>query len=373
MELNLTSSIVTTPLDVDLVASSIASLQKEDGEIPWHLGGKTDPWDHVESAMGLSIGGYLKEAELAYEWMARKQLEDGSWYSSYRDGKVEDFTRETNMSSYIAVGVFHHYLVTKDLTFVRDMWPTVSSGLDYAVALQADEGEIYWARDCSGRIDPMALLTGCSSIYMSLKCGLEIASLMGIKRPEWEQALRKLGSAIKYKQHLFNMSKARYSMDWYYPVMCGALTGMDAVMRIRRLWENFVVEGLGVRCVSDQPWVTIAETSELTIALASSGLKKKAEKVFSWVLDKRYEDGFYWCGVTFPEGVIWPEEKITWTAAAVLMALDTLYEITPAGSLFKHSFWQSIEDITQERQYNLYLRDREEVSLAPLFLEEIIE
>ncbi len=373
MELNLTSNIVTTPVDVELIASSIASVQKENGEIPWHVDGKTDPWDHVESAMGLSIGGYLREAELAYEWMARMQLEDGSWYSSYRDGKIEDFTRETNMSSYIAVGVFHHYLITNNMAFVREMWPTLSSGLDYALGLQTEEGEIYWARDRLGRIDPMALLTGCSSIYMSLKCGLGIASLMGIKKPRWEHALDRLGAAIRYKQYLFDMSKSRYSMDWYYPVMCGALTGIDAVMRIRRKWEDFIVEGLGVRCVSDQPWVTIAETSELTIALAGAGLKKKAEKVFSWVLDKQYEDGFYWCGVTFPEGVIWPEEKITWTAAAVLIALDTLYGITPASSLFKHSFWQSVEGVPQNIQYNIYQRDHEYASLAPQLFEEIPE
>ena len=50
------------PIDIDLVAGLIAKMQKQSGEIPWCDGEKTDPWDHVEAAMGLSIGGYLQEA-----------------------------------------------------------------------------------------------------------------------------------------------------------------------------------------------------------------------------------------------------------------------------------------------------------------------
>ena len=57
------------------------------------------------------------------------------------------------------------------------------------------------------------------------------------------------------------MTKARYSMDWFYPVLCGAWDGPAAWRRIDRYWKKFVVEGRGVRCVSDQPWVTLAETS----------------------------------------------------------------------------------------------------------------
>jgi hypothetical protein len=37
--------------------------------------------------------------------------------------------------------------------------------------------------------------------------------------------------------------------------------------------------------------------------------------------------------------VIWPEEKITWTNAVVLMAADALYHLTPAAGLFSHHAW----------------------------------
>ena len=55
-------------------------------------------------------------------------------------------------------------------------------------------------------------------------------------------------------------------------------------------------------------------------------------------------------GVTFPDGVIWPEEKTSWTAAAVLLAHDALHDITPAGRLFSHGFWNGTESPSHVRQ-----------------------
>ncbi|MGA3085866.1 MAG: phenyltransferase domain-containing protein [Thermodesulfobacteriota bacterium] len=343
MELIVSRSISESPVDVEKMAAFIAGIQKENGEIPWSLNGKTDPWDHVESAMGLSVAGYLKEAALAYDWMLKTQLKDGSWWSATRNGLPEDTTRESNMSSYIAVGVFHYYLITGDKAFLRHMWPTVKAGINFALNLQAPTGEIYWAKNSNGIIDPMALLTGSSSIYMSLKCALSMASLLDKSQPSWDKALQKLGDAIRNKPDYFNMIKSRYSMDWYYPVLCGAVTGMEARKRMDKFWDKFTVPEWGVRCVSDRPWVTMAETSELVIALAAIDDYDRAETVFSWLRDKKFDDGSYWMGVTFPDGVIWPEEKTSWTAAAVLLAYEALNELTPASRLFNHSFWNTRE------------------------------
>lgn len=326
-------------VDVSAVAGLIANTQLPNGEIPWSPGDKTDPWDHVEAAMGLVTGGYFDEARRAYEWMAGHQLENGSWYASYRNGAPEDRTRDTNQSSYIAVGLFHYYLVTGDAEFVRRLWPVVRAAVDFAVRLQAPGGEIYWALSPEGRLDPMALLTGSSSVYMSIKCGLEISKMMNDPAPSWRPALERLRDAICNKPHHFNMTKARFSMDWFYPVLTGAMVGTDARSRIDRFWKKFMVEGQGVRCVSDHPWVTIAETSELCLALCAMGNHRQAEIVFGWICDKRYEDGSYWCGHTCPDMTVWPEDKITWTNAVVLMAADALYGLTSAAGLFSHESW----------------------------------
>ena len=48
---------------LDQSAEFILSIQQSDGSIPWFKGGKLDPWDHIEAAMGLSITGYHQQAE----------------------------------------------------------------------------------------------------------------------------------------------------------------------------------------------------------------------------------------------------------------------------------------------------------------------
>lgn len=341
MDFKLSSSnhLLLSDFDVGRVASFIANTQRPDGEIPWSAGQKSDPWDHIESAMGLSVGGYYKEARRAFQWLADRQLEDGSWYTAYRQGIVEDKTRDANLSSYIAVGVFHHFLITGDRALLQQMWPTLSKAINFALTLQTPNGEIYWAISPEGNVDRMALLTGSSSIYMSIKCALAIANILGFSVPSWEIACHQLADAIKYKPYLFNMTKSRFSMDWFYPILAGIVTGADAQKRIDKYWKKFVVEDQGVRCVSDRPWVTIAETAELVLALAGMGDLELASIVFSWISDRRYEDGSYWCGFTCPGLVIWPEDKITWTNAVTLIAADAIYNLTPASGLFSHQFW----------------------------------
>jgi hypothetical protein len=341
IKLSGSSQARVSSIGVAQASSFIARTQRPDGEIPWCESQKTDPWDHVESAMALSVGGYLEESRRAFEWLAGKQLNDGSWYTAYRHGVAEDKTRDANLSSYIAVGLLHHYLITKDTAFLKEMWPTLSRAVEFALSLQAPSGEIYWAISPEGHVDRMALLTGSSSIYMSIKCALAIAKILGFFMPLWEIALNKLAEAIKNKPYLFNMTKSRYSMDWFYPILCGVITGDDAQKRLDKYWKKFVVEDRGVRCVSDKPWVTIAETSELTLTLAAKGNHELAAIVFNWICDRRYEDGSYWCGFTCPDLVIWPEDKITWTNAAVLIAADAIYNLTPASVLFSHQFWMT--------------------------------
>jgi hypothetical protein len=192
-------------------------------------------------------------------------------------------------------------------------------------------------------VDTMALLTGCSSICFSLKCALALTRLLDVHPPQWRAALDRLTRCIQSDPYRFNMTKSRFSMDWFYPVLCGAITGEAARQRIETHWKKFVIPTMGVRCVADQPWVTIAESSELVLALNAMGNDLLARIVFSWICDHIFEDGTFWCGFTFPDMVLWPAEKISWTNAVVLMAADALYNLTPAAGMFRHRFWQGLE------------------------------
>ncbi|MFB9726989.1 prenyltransferase [Haloechinothrix salitolerans] len=310
-------------------------MQEPSGAIPWFAGGHVDPWDHVESAMALSAAGLWAEAEAAYAWSQRTQRADGSWPLQLRDGQVEDAGADTNFCAYIAVGVWHHYRVTGDEAFAALMWPTVRRALDFVLELQTARGEIGWAKGASGEVCWEALLSGCASIHQSLRCGLALAGVVGESQPEWEIALGQLAHVLAVHPEAF-AEKTRYSMDWYYPVLGGAVRGEAGRERIEYRWDDFIVDGLGARCVDDHPWVTGAETCELVLALDALGEWERALEQFAAMQHLREEeDSSYWTGLVFADGKRWPEERTTWTAAAVILAADALSRTTPGNGIFR--------------------------------------
>ena len=331
----------------------IAECQQADGSIPWFEGSYADPWDHTEAAMGLSIGGEWAKAEKAYQWLADTQLEDGSWWAAYKAGEVENGERrETNFVAYVATGVWHHYLISDNDAFLQAMWPTVEKAIAFVLRLQSEHGEIQWAVKANGSPKEDALITGCSSIYKSLECAYNIATSLGIDKNDWLDARERLGDALRNKPERFDRtweSKARYSMDWFYPILTGVLNKAQSQARLKERWDEFVEQDMGCRCVSDEPWVTVAESCELTMALLAAGDHARAVTLYSWLHQWRLQDGSYWTGYQFVQDVLWPDEKPTWTAGAILLAADALTEHTAAATLFtKVSLLDELE--SQEAQ-----------------------
>ena len=319
----------------------ILKVQLPDGAIPWFDGGKTDPWDHVEAAMGLAIGGETDAAERAYHWLYRRQLADGSWWANYRGNKpISTAQRETNFIAYAATGIWHQFLITADRDFLARFYPMVRRAIDFVLRFQAPSGEIHWAVDNDNNPRRDALVTGCSSIYKSLECAINIALTLGKDCTTWIDARQHLGDTLRHRPERFDRtweSKARYSMDWFYPVLAGVFEGAAATQRLDARWSEFVEHELGCRCVSDEPWVTVAESCELTLALLAAGDHARAVNLYSWLHQFLDTDGGYWTGYVFPDRAIWPEEKTTWTAAAILLAADALTGHTPAARLFVES------------------------------------
>ncbi|MEV5238269.1 prenyltransferase [Streptomyces cinnamoneus] len=309
--------------------AGIAAVQRPDGAIPWFRGHHLDPWDHVEAAMALDAAGEHTRAQAAYRWLADHQNPDGSWYAAYADGDADDPTdrsRETNFVAYVAVGVWHHYLSTGDDAFLDRMWPTVFAAVEFVLRLQQPGGQIGWKREAEedgGRDVTDALLTGCSSIHQALRCALAIAEHREEPQPDWELAVGLLGHAIRHHPERF-LDKGRYSMDWYYPVLGGAVTGAAAKERIEARWEDFVVPGLGVRCVVPNPWVTGGESCELALALWAMGESDRAVEILQWIQHLRAENGLYWTGYVFEDEAVWPQELTTWTAGSLLLAVAAL-------------------------------------------------
>jgi hypothetical protein len=325
----------------DFLAPTIASIvdaQLPSGEIPWSPGNYADPWDHVEAAMGLSIGGEWDAAERAYCWLRERQLADGSWWAAYREDVPDNCDRrESNFVAYVATGVWHHFRVTGDREFLASMWPMVDAAIGFVLKLQSPQGDIDWAVDGEGKPKSDALVTGCSSIYKSLECAHNIAVTLGEARPQWLEARARLGDALRNRPERFDRSwesKSRYSMDWFYPVLTGVISGSAARERLAVRWSEFVEPGMGCRCVVEEPWVTVAESCELVMALLAAGDHARAVELYSWLHQWRSDTGDYWTGYQFVQELLWPDERPTWTAGAVLLAADALTRHTAAATLF---------------------------------------
>ncbi|MFQ1003804.1 prenyltransferase [Modestobacter sp. SSW1-42] len=313
--------------------AAIAAEQAADGALPWYRGGQLDAWDSVEAAMALDVGGEHDRALAAYGWLARHQRPDGSWAAEYRDGAVTAPGVESNHAGYLAVGVWHSWLCTGDAGAVDRLWPAVRRALDLVTAMQLATGAVSWALRPDGTPDDLALLTGNASLFQALRCGIALAGLVGEPQPDWDLAATALGSALRERPAAF-ADRSRWSMDWYYPVLAGAVTGAAAQDRLAEGWATFVVPGRGVRCVADRPWVTGAETCELALALAAAGRRDDAAEQLAAMQHLRADDGSYWTGLVLSDGVRWPVERTTWTAAAVVLAADAIAGTGPAAGLF---------------------------------------
>ena len=310
--------------DVRATVAAIARVQHADGSIPWYTGGQVDPWNHVEAAMALDVGGRHEEASCAYAWLTGVQRPDGAWPAAYRDGQVIDATLDTNLCAYLATGLWLHLLCGAPEAEVREGFACVERALAFVLSMQGDDGAVWWACDPAGRPWRRGLVTGSSCVHLSLACAARLAEALGVRHPEWAIARDRLATALRTRPNSFE-DKRRWAMDWYYPVLCGVVTGADAHARIESRWDEFVVAERGVRCVSDRPWITAAETCELALALVRSGDRARAAHLLEWAQHLRGDDAAYWTGANFTDGCIFPpDEQPSWTAAAVVLAANAV-------------------------------------------------
>ena len=315
-------------------AAWLATCVDADGAIGWERRRHVDAWNHTESAMALVAFGEDEAADAAYAWLRRTQRPDGTWPMKSTRGVVQDASADSNQVAYIAVGVWHHWLVHREREFVEEMWPHVRAALDWVTARQLDWGGISWNEAADGKLWETALLAGSSSIVHSLGCGVLLADLLGEDGSAWQRCRDRLAVAVREHEALF-LDNSRYSMDWYYPVLGGALRGDAARERLDKRWDEFVQPGLGIHCVNDHPWVTGAETCELALTLDAIGDRDGAMEQIRSIQHLRDPDGAYWTGFVHAEGVRWPLERSTWTAAAVLLAIDAVTEHSGGSGIFR--------------------------------------
>lgn len=324
------------PKLIEQQANFISRHQLSSGAIPWYEDGVTDPWDHTECAIALDLTGRFDVAVRAYRWLREIQNADGSWYAGYVDDKPTDLTVDTNYCSYLATGLWYHYVVTGEIGFLREMMPALEKAVDFVLQFQQPTGEILWARDANGKVWPGAILGSCCCIWQSLRNAVRVAQLLGADRPYWEKASQDLLYAIRERPDLFDKygeDRQGFATNWYYPVLTGVVEGDEAEALIAKHWDEFVVESWGCKCVKGAPWVTVAETSELIMTLCRMRDTVRSGLMTNWMLQLKDHGGGFQTGIKLPELMIWPEEQNTWTSAGVIMAFSARAKIN--GHHFK--------------------------------------
>ena len=334
-----TSQINPSSLDgLNHLGKFLDHVQFLSGAIPSNQDGSHDPWDHLEAVMGLTTLGYKDQALNGLHWMASNQNEDGSWYNLYQDNKPLELNKQTNYASYIAVAVWHFYLLNNDIHFLKNFWEPVKKGVLFSLSLQHSNGAIAWNIDKSEKIDEDYLLTGCSSIAKSLECAIAICQVLDHKsfELEWRESHSKLIVALENPAEIFDLKKdrSRFSMDWYYPILGGINSKKRIVSLIEMIKNSFWIKDLGIKCVADEPWVTVAETSECSIAFKKIGEDKIASELLLNAIAIVDSHDIPYMGWQFNENIYWPEETPSWTAAACILAADANNKLTPGADLF---------------------------------------
>ena len=293
--------------------------------IPWFPGGHADVWNHVEATMALDVCGRHHEVERAFHWLADTQRDDGAWHQYYLADRVEQEKLDANTVAYVAAGVWHHYLLTEDRGFLESTWGMVERAIDFVLDLQTPRGEILWARHADGTPWSFALLTGLVD-RSPTACAAPSPSPSARPRAPRLGAVApaRLVHTLRHEPDAF-APKHRWAMDWYYPVLAGVLGGDEGAAHLDERLDTFYLEGRGIRCVSDRPWITAAETCECLLAYLSVGRRDFALELFQQAQTLRSDDGYYWTGIVYPEQVHFPgDERSTYTAAAVILAADAL-------------------------------------------------
>ena len=317
----------------------IKSIQYKSGAIPSNEDGTHDPWDHIESIMGLNIYKDIEASKSAFNWLTHHQNSDGSWYAKYYKRDAIEKNKPTHFSPYIAVAALHFFRIFKDINFLQSIWSSIELAVNFSVELQQDNGTIPWSINNNSQIENDYLLTGCSSILKSIECSIALSKILNKTEniEKWKKAHLLLSNAIQDPHGKFDLIKdrKRFSMDWYYPILSGCLKQDEKSYYINKIFKDFYLDGIGIKCVIEEPWVTVAETSEFILALMCAGYDDEAKRLLFDVLNISDEEGIPFMGWQYEQNIFWPEEKPSWTAAALMLSADCVFDYSDASDLFK--------------------------------------
>ena len=289
----------------------IISNQSLSGAIFWDEKGKCDPWDHCECLIALAIYEEWEHFWKGVNWFFTNLNEDGLIYAEFQNEKPSKLHNESHHAPYIIMPLLQAYLIDHDQDYKKILTNEQLLKLEKIFEALNDfkdqDGYFYWAKDSNGYSDN-SLITASMSIFLSLAA--KDKSVPKFKIDMWQEKFDRDG-----------VDRSRFSMDFYYPFLAGIKNNKEEFLD---LLDNYYVKGFGVKCVAEEPWVTIAESSECVISALIHDNKDIAKDIFNDIQQFQNKDGIFPTGYQYDMEIFWPEENSTWTNAAVIIAAHAL-------------------------------------------------
>ena len=244
------------------------------------------------------------------------------------------------MAAYVAVGVWHHWLVRRDERFVAD---DVADGPGRPRLRLLAAAAVRWHRLVAGvvggRPGPGQPRRRCwpARRASTTRCApaSTLAELLDDPQPEWELAAGRLGHALREHRDRF-LDKSTFSMDWYYPVLGGAVRGDAGARPDRQPLAR--LRGARPRGALRRHRPVGHRRRDLRAGPGPRRARRPRgarRACFADTQHLRNDDGGYWTGYVYPDEVHWPAEHTTFTTAAVLLAHDALAGGRPGADLVR--------------------------------------
>ena len=228
--------------------------------------------------MALDVGGRFAEAERAYEWLRGMQHADGCVARVLpRRRRSKEHTLDTNVTCYVANGVWHHYLVhrrhrrsSSELLADRSSARSTSRSTTSTRPARSSGTPTRRASTARARCSPArrASTRRCAARSRP-PSGSATSGPTGSCRSARSPSRSRTGPSASSTR-----TAGRWTGTTRSSAACCAATRPTRASR--RSGTRSSSTGRGVRCVSDQPWVTAAETCELVMALDAIGLHDRA-------------------------------------------------------------------------------------------------
>ena len=142
---------------------------------------------------------------------------------------------------------------------------------------------------------------------------------------------RAAGAHDRHTPEVFE-PKHEFAMDWYYPVLSGALAGEAAAARIDEWWDTFVHGGPRRALRLDRPVGHRRRDRRVRAGARCRRASRRGVGAAHLDAGPPRDDGSYWTGIVYPERETFPfAERTTYTAGAIVLAADALSDATPAA------------------------------------------